>query len=74
MVEGAGSAGVRLFSCLLLLTHAAAVQDSKLSPRGSDLSPADLLPSSPGRASKDLMFGQGSERNLSFLDALLRLI
>lgn len=61
--EGAGRTGVCLFSSLLLLTHTARVHDSKLSPCGSDLSPAALLPSSPGQASKDLMFGQGTERN-----------
>lgn len=52
------------FPHLFLLTHTALVHDSNLSTCGSDPSPADLLPSSPRQASRDLMFGQGTERNL----------
>lgn len=59
--------------CVFPLTRAAPVHDSKPSPRSSDLSPADLLPSSPGPASKEPRFGQGTQRNPGFLDASLHL-
>lgn len=66
MVEGTG---VCLWSPLFFLPPFSLVPGSKLPRCGSD-----LLPSSPGKASKDPTFGQSTEGNLPGLDALLRLL